>query len=153
MRLSARPSSTRTVCTDVTISGDAHVADSPSYTLHRGEYVTLPHDLHMRDPKYFEDPETFNPERFLVKNADGITLADMGTIRPYGGGPSMCKGRIYAESECLALVAGILACWDIEPADKKTGWVIPKQKMTGAVCRPRRDTRVRIKPRSFKWDS
>jgi cytochrome P450 len=153
MRLSARPSSTRKVATDVTISGDPHTTDSPSYVLRKGEYVTASHDLHMRDPKYFEDPESFNPERFLVRAEDGTVSADMRTIRPYGEGPAMCKGRTFAERECLALVAGILVCWDIEPADKSAGWVIPKQKKTSAVCRPVHDTRVRIKPRAFKWDN
>jgi cytochrome P450 len=153
MRLSARPSSTRKVAVDITIPGDTDAKDSPSYILHKGDYVTVKHGLHMRDPKYFEDPETFNPERFMVHNEDGTSSVDMGTIRPYGGGQSICKGRIYAERECLALVAGILVCWDIEPTDKKAGWVIPKQKRTGAVCRPVRETRVRIRPRSFTWDS
>jgi cytochrome P450 len=152
MRLSARPSSTRKVEADITISGDAQVADSYSYILRKGQYVTIPHDLHMRDPKYFQDPDMFKPERFLVQNRDGTQSAEMGTIRPYGGGPSMCKGRKFAEGECLALVAGILVCWDIQPTDKKIGRVIPQKARSSAVARPVYETRVRIKPKFFKWD-
>lgn len=106
----------------------------------------------MLDPKYFKDPVKFDAERFLVKNEDGSLSADQGTIRPYGGGPSMCKGRIFAERECLALVAGVLMFWDIEPSDKKAGWVIPKQKKTFAVCLPADEVRVRVKKRRFEWD-
>lgn len=112
----------------------------------------MPHDLHMRDPKYFKNPEKFDPERFLVRNEDGSLTTDMGSIRPYGGGPSMCKGRVFAERECLSLVAGVLAYWDIEPADKKAGWQIPKQKKTTAVSLPVHDSRARIKRRQFNWD-
>jgi len=106
----------------------------------------------MRDPKYFADPENFIPERFLVKDEHGCLVADLGTIRPYGGGPSMCKGRILAERECLALVAGILLFWDFEPVDKNAGWVIPEQKKTSAISLPMTETRVRISRRKFDWD-
>lgn len=115
--------------------------------------MRVSHDLHMRDPKYFEDPETFNPERFLVQNKDGTQSAEMGTIRPYGSGPSICKGRMLAERQCLALVAGVLVCWDIQPANKKIGWVLPRKESVGAVCRPAYETRVRIRQRVFKWDN
>lgn len=64
----------------------------------------------------------------------------------------MCKGRIFAERECLAAVAGILVFWDIVPADKKAGWVIPKQLKMSAVSKPAQDTRVRIKRRVFDWE-
>ncbi len=65
----------------------------------------------------------------------------------------MCHGRLLAERECLALVAGVLVSWDIEPADKNAGWVIPKQRQTSGVSKPMHDTRVRIKRRQFEWDS
>ncbi len=107
----------------------------------------------MLDPKYFKHPTQFDPERFLVRNEDGSLSTDQRTIRPYGGGPSMCKGRIFAERECLALVAGVLMFWDIEPAGQKAEWVIPKQKKTTAVSLPVKDVRVRIKRRRFEWDA
>jgi len=142
----------RKVVTDVTISGDKRIADSPSFILKSGDYVTVPHDLHMRDPKYFRDPKMFDLSRFLVQDDDGSLSTDIGTIRPYGGGPSMCKGRIFAERECLSLVAGVLVFWDIEPADKTVGWKIPEQKKTTAVSLPVHETRVRVKQREFGWD-
>jgi cytochrome P450 len=151
MRLSSMPSSIRKVVADVAITGEAQVGSSHSYMLCRGEYVRISHDLHMRDPKYFTNPETFNPERFLVQDRKGSQLAEMGTIRPYGAGSSICKGRIFAEMACLSLVAGVLVCWDIEPGDKSSGWVIPKQDTSSVVCRPVHETRVRIRQRTFKW--
>jgi hypothetical protein len=64
----------------------------------------------------------------------------------------MCKGRIFAERSNLALIAGILFFWDIEPADKITGWVIPKQLKMSAVSKPAQETRIRIKRRIFEWE-
>ena len=152
LRLSSQPWSIRTIGSDIVIPTDKNVPNPVSYTMHRGEYITVPHDLHMLDSKYFKDPTKFNPERFIVHNEDGSLSTDSGTIRPYGAGPSMCKGRIFAERECLALVAGVFMFWDVEPADEKAGWKIPKQKKTTAVSLPVTEVRVRIKRRHFEWD-
>lgn len=152
LRLCDQPWSVREVATEVVISGDKASKDPASFVLRKGEYITIPHELHMRDPKYFKDPKTFDPERFLIHNEDGTLATDMGTIRPYGGGPSMCKGRIFAERECLALVASVLMFWDIEPVDAKVGWVIPKEKKASGISLPAKDTRVRIKRRKFDWE-
>lgn len=152
LRLSDQPWSVRKAASDTTISGDKNDPNFVSFSIRKGEYVTVPHELHMLDPRYFKDPRKFIPERFIVRNADGTETVDAGTIRPYGGGPSICKGRVFAERECLSLVAGILAYWEIEPADKKVGWVVPKMHKTAGICRPIGDTRVRIKRRKFEWE-
>jgi cytochrome P450 len=152
LRLSSQPWSIRSIAADIIIPGDKNSPNPTSYVMHKGEYITIPHDLHMLDSKYFKDPMTFDPERFIVRNEDGSLSTDQGTMRPYGGGSSMCKGRIFAERECLALVAGVLMFWDIEPADMKAGWVIPKQKKTTAVSLPVNDVRVSIKKRQFRWE-
>ncbi|RDW89386.1 cytochrome P450-6 [Coleophoma cylindrospora] len=154
LRMSSQPWSVRELKEDVSISTGATAGEAAAaYVLRKGEYVTMPHDIHMRDAKYFQNPERFEPERFLVTDENGKVTTDMGTIRPFGGGPSHCKGRIFAERECLSLVAGVLAYWDIEPAGKKATWQIPKQKKTSAVSLPVHDTRVRIRRRKFEWDA
>jgi hypothetical protein len=63
----------------------------------------------------------------------------------------MCKGRIYAERECLSFVAGILGYYDIEPAGS-AAWVIPAQQKATAISLPVHETRVRIKRRVFDWE-
>ena len=149
LRLSDQPWSVRLVGSDVTIRTDS---DTLGHRLRKGEYITMPHDLHMSDPAHFPDPKKYDPERFLVRDGKGeITGTNMGTIRPYGGGHSLCKGRMLAEKECLALVAGVLAYWDFEPAEGKK-FRIPKQVKTTAVARPEGDTRVKVKKRKFEWD-
>jgi len=150
-RLCNQPWSVKRVASDVVISGDKKLPDT-SFIMHKGEFLAMPHELHMRDPKFFKDPEKFVPDRFLVADEYGKITAEMGTIRPYGGGATMCKGRIIAERECLALVAGVLVMWDIEPADRKTGWVIPAENKATAVSVPAYDTRVKIKRRRFEWE-
>jgi cytochrome P450 len=151
LRLTAEPYSVRRCAREVIIS-DKKSKEETSFLLHKGDFVTLPHHLHMKDPKYFKDPEEFHPDRFLITNEDGSVSVNMRTIRPYGGGSSMCKGRVFAERECLSLVAGVLALWDMEPVDKN-GWTIPGFVKTSAVSLPKQDTRVRIKRRVFEWEA
>lgn len=44
-----------------------------------------------RDPKYFEDPDVLNPERFMGENKSRI---DSGTYLPFGLGPRNCIGKL-----------------------------------------------------------
>jgi len=42
------------------------------------------------DPKYFPEPDRFNPERFSEENKRNIPLY---TYFPFGDGPHMCIGE------------------------------------------------------------
>lgn len=118
LRLSCKPWSIRKVASDVSISTKDPFQVDEAYCLQRGEYVTVPHELHMLDSKYFPEPDKFIPDRFIVHNEDGSRSIDtsmVSMVRPFGGGVDMCPGKVFAEIECLALVAGVLACWEFEP--------------------------------------
>ncbi|WP_264519756.1 cytochrome P450 [Flavobacterium sp. N1994] len=57
------------------------------------------YELH-RNPKYWKDPEVFNPERFLGEQKK----ESMTYFYPFGAGPRMCIGFGFAIYEmCLAL--------------------------------------------------
>lgn len=148
LRLCAQPWSVRKVTNPVSLSTSKTAPSPTSYHLPVGDWLTIPHELHMSDPTHFPDPKKFIPGRFLVKDDEGNQKAEMGTIRPYGGGHSLCKGRILAERECLAVVAGILMMWEIEPVGE--GWVVPRQKKKAGVSVPVVDTRVRIRRREVE---
>lgn len=49
------------------------------------------------------------------------------------------------QSLCMAFVAGFLALWNIEPAQK--GWNLPKPTFAPAVALPKGDFRVNIRKR------
>ncbi|KAL8905676.1 MAG: hypothetical protein Q9207_002490 [Kuettlingeria erythrocarpa] len=133
-----------------------------SHQLLASSYLHIPHFLHHTDPSYFPDPETFRPERFLTTTEEGETKVDPKTLRPYGIGASMCKGRLFAEKEVLGFVAGFLMCWDIEALEErkgrpnevgegerkakgeKVGLRVPGNVKTSAISRPDDDCRVRI---------
>lgn len=62
------------------------------------------------------NPETFDPTRFLVQDDEipkGVR-ADLLHLNPFGGGASMCKGRLYAEREVPLFVAALLTVWEFK---------------------------------------
>jgi cytochrome P450 len=69
-----------------------------------------------RLPEVFEDPLTFNPQRFTPERKS--KLPPFSYI-PYGGGAHMCVGMPFAQAELKVLLAHILSHWELTPADDK----------------------------------
>jgi cytochrome P450 len=73
------------------------------------------HLLH--DPEVFKDPESFCPERYL--DAEGNLLpADDPVMRhtiPFGLGPRVCAGMLFAQYRLFLWVATLFQRFNIEP--------------------------------------
>ena len=64
-----------------------------------------------RDPRFFDDPEVFRPERW----ADGFgRRIPRYAYFPYGGGPRICIGNSFAQMEAVLLLATIARRYDIK---------------------------------------
>ena len=65
------------------------VPDS-DYVIDKDAGIIIPvHGLH-HDPKYFPDPQVFNPDRFSESNKHNI---HQFTYMPFGSGPRQCIGK------------------------------------------------------------
>lgn len=126
--------------------------DAPSWLLKKGEYVHAAHDLHSTNPAHFDDPMVWKADRHIKTEKGEGPTADMGSIRPYGGGASMCKGRSFAFKEVMAFAAGILVLWDMEPAGGGE-WKIPKHKKATGVYTTSDNVRVWVKQRDLSKPS
>ncbi len=62
-------------------------------------------------PRYWENPETFDPERFSKEN---IALQPPFTHLPFGGGPRGCIGGNYAMLQILMILGTLLGKYDLE---------------------------------------
>lgn len=76
------------------------------YPLRKGLRVTCsPYVLH-RDPRYFEHPDRFLPERWM--DSDWLAALPRTVYIPFGGGPRGCVGSAMATTEIVAVIATIL---------------------------------------------
>lgn len=104
---------------DITLTSDPDNTNptqkQQTYTLRKGEYVAIPTGAHHTDPRAFPDPQKWIPDRFLSEDAP--------QIRPFGGGTTMCKGRLFAEREVLMIVAALVNMYDFEAAPGHAGGV------------------------------
>ncbi|KAH6605776.1 cytochrome p450, partial [Trichoderma cornu-damae] len=112
-----------------------------SYFLKKGTYAHIPQELHQFDPQYFPNPTEWQAERHVRETVDGsgkkIVTADMGTLRPYGGGLKMCKGRQFALREMLLYTAAIISFYDMQPP-KGGSWSVPQTRKLVANKHPKR---------------
>lgn len=94
------------------------------------------------DPKYFPEPENFDPERFNDENKNNIKP---GTYIPFGIGPRNCIGSRFALMEIKAILYYMLLHFSFEPNEKT---VIPiKLKKSMFVLLPENGLHLDFKMR------
>jgi cytochrome P450 len=74
-----------------------------------------------RDPRWFDDPETFRPERW----ADGLARRlPRYAYFPFGGGPRVCIGNTFAQLEAALLLPMVGRAWrfTLEPDPPVRPW-------------------------------
>ncbi|KAJ4355592.1 uncharacterized protein N0V89_003612 [Didymosphaeria variabile] len=96
---------------------DSSVALRTHY-VNQGEQVMAPTWMTHRNPAFFERPDVFDPERFLITDPETGMLSYStaglgGKYFPFGGGHYMCPGRVFAKQEVLGTVAMLLLNFDI----------------------------------------
>jgi cytochrome P450 len=75
------------------------------YTIPAGSIVSMsPYALH-RDPAHWENPEGFDPDRFLPERSEGRSRH---AYMPFGGGPRQCIGNSFALMEAQIVIASIV---------------------------------------------
>ncbi|KAL9069046.1 MAG: hypothetical protein Q9161_005804 [Pseudevernia consocians] len=91
-------------------------------SLQKNAVVMAPSWLGHRDETVWVDPpcNQFYAERFLKTDSETgkvlfTTSGRNGKFFPFGGGKTICPGRVFAKQEVLASVASVLLSYDIEP--------------------------------------
>lgn len=81
------------------------VALTPELTIARGETILMPQFSVHRDPRWFEQPLRFLPERWEHDLAKRLPTY---AYFPFGGGPRLCIGNRFALMEAALLLGTIL---------------------------------------------
>ncbi|KAL1984584.1 hypothetical protein VTN96DRAFT_8886 [Rasamsonia emersonii] len=137
LRLGSASAAARVLARDVELQG---------YTLKRGSVVLLPVQLLHFDPDVFDDPHTFNPDRWIPGDEDDARTAQKqkrqnANLRPFGGGSGICSGRFVAEQEALLAAATLLTQCDFHVEAGQTFQLNPRSL---GIMSPLRDIRVRL---------
>ncbi|CAG9828105.1 unnamed protein product [Diabrotica balteata] len=93
--------------------------------IEKGTILVFPIMSIQRDPKYYPNPDKFDPERFSDENKDTI---DPYTFLPFGLGPRNCIGSRFAMLETKALFAYLLHNFEIVPTKNSTIPVVLSKK-------------------------
>ncbi|KFM74679.1 Cytochrome P450 3A11, partial [Stegodyphus mimosarum] len=80
-------------------------------TIPKGMVITIPIFAIHRDPKYYPDPEKFNPDRFSPEER---AKRDQYTYLPFGHGPRNCIGMRFALMEIKVCLAEVLRNFKIK---------------------------------------
>lgn len=112
------------------------------FTIEKGVMVTVPiYGIH-HDPKYFADPEKFDPERFSDDNKKSILP---GTYIPFGLGPRNCIANRFAMMVLKTALYNLLLKFSFEPNENSQ---IPlKMKKTPFSFVPEKGVHLNLKPR------
>lgn len=114
---------------DVTVAGHA---------VRRGQVVFVSQWVTHRDPRWWPDPERFDPDRFAAGRRDE---RPRWAYFPFGGGSRVCVGEAFAWAEAVIAVAVVARQWDLTAADEGPVLLEP-----GITLRPA--VRVAVVPRS-----
>ena len=79
------------------------------YRIPKGSFVSIPIHAIQRNPAYWEEPELFNPARFLEK-----AESELEAFLPFGMGPRRCPGEFFARAETRILLAKVLTHFELE---------------------------------------
>lgn len=106
----------------------------------KGSLVVLPQWVTHRDPRWFEDPETFRPARWTKALEDALPRY---AYFPFGGGPRVCIGSAFAMLEARLAVAMIAQRFTLDRYDDR-----PLDLLTSITVRPRNGLHMRVRPRA-----
>jgi cytochrome P450 len=117
--------------------------DIAGLRLPRGAMLRLTPGLIQRDPRWFEEPEAFRPERF--DPTAGHREIPRGAWMPFGAGPRVCLGSHFALMEITLVAAMVLQRYRLAPVPEAPA---PEpEPVLNITLRPATPLRLRLMPR------
>ena len=77
----------------------------------RGHHIMAAATMIHKDPRFFERPLEFDPDRFVDRKPDTYTWI------PFGGGTRRCPGAAFAHMEMDIVVRTLLERFDLQTTD------------------------------------
>ena len=106
------------------------------YGVPRGAVILISQWVTHRDPRWWNDPERFIPERF----ADANSSRPRWAYFPFGGGSRQCVGEAFAWAEAMLVLATVARHWRMSAVDAG-----PLELDPGITLRPAREIRMIVR--------
>lgn len=106
-----------------------------------GDLVVLPQWVVHRDPRWWPEPDRFDPDRWSAGTTQG---RPRWAYFPFGAGVRMCIGEGFAWTEGVLALAVIARSWRLRPVPER-----PLQLEPLITLRPRRGLWLRPEPRTI----
>ena len=120
----------RTAIKDIELGG---------YRIPAGANVVMSQWIMHRDPRFFSDPEKFDPDRWSNENLQKLPKF---AYFPFGGGPRQCIGASFAMMEAVLLLATIAGRFELGKVEGKP--IVPVPSLT---LRPKEGIYVALRKR------
>jgi cytochrome P450 len=95
------------------------------FEIPKGTTVFMSQWVTHRDPRFFDDPEKFQPERWSPERSKAIPKY---AYFPFGGGPRACIGNNFALMEACLILATLIRRWHFQLSPDHP--VVPQPLMT-----------------------
>jgi cytochrome P450 len=110
------------------------------YRIPTGTTILMSQWVMHRDPRYYDEPERFNPDRWLdARSREAPKFAYF----PFGGGPRTCIGASFATTEAALVLATIAQKYQIRVVPD---W--PIETIPTITLRPRHGIKVTVTRRT-----
>ena len=107
------------------------------WTMNRGDQLLLPQWLVHRDPRWFDSPRSFDPERWS-DDSRSKSRPKMSYF-PFGGGARICIGQHFAMIEGVLSLAGLCRRVAVQTLDDA-----PVPLLAGITLRPTAPINIRV---------
>ncbi len=95
------------------------------YDIPKGSIIFISNYTLHRDPRFWKDPEVFNPDRF---DPELVKARPKTHYLPFGAGPRMCIGNHFAMMEMQLILSTLINHFDFELTNDEE--VIPQALVT-----------------------
>jgi cytochrome P450 len=112
------------------------------YRVEKGTNIFLFQSLTQRDPRFFPDPEAFDPERWREDPVRSGKIPRFAYF-PFGGGPRVCVGAAFAMMEATLLLAMTQRAFHLELVPGH-----PVELLPSVTLRPKHGIRVTVHRRA-----
>jgi len=113
--------------------------DVGGYRVRKGTQLIVSQWVLHRDPRWFDDPDAFLPERW---DNDLVRRLPRGTYLPFGDGPRVCIGNHFAMMEAVLILATLAQQHRTAPAPGQVLELSPS-----ITLRPKSGTRMVVHAR------